>query len=283
MHPPEDDTPTSPDFPAPSSPGTAPRHAAARAGSRASCSSAVGGRLQQKRSPWLTSPTRRSITVTLLAVIAAVVLSVLASTMSWFERGLLGWFTAIVTWLAMTVAHLGLTWAAFRGLSGDALRSAVHDPQRNTNRRTAARLFFGGDDAPLWSLTSALLALVALLGLTLIGSVGGNSPLTVLTFALVTACWFDVAVVYAEHYARLDLTDPDHRDGHLDFPGEARARHFDDYLYLSLGIQATFGTTDISVRTTALRRQVTTHSLIAFLFNAVIVAVAVAFLSSAMA
>lgn len=60
----------------------------------------------------------------------------------------------------------------------------------------------------------------------------------------------------------------------LEFPGTPDPR-FHDYLYLAMSISATFGTTDVSIRTGVIRRRVTMHSLIAFVFNTVILATVV--------
>ena len=94
-----------------------------------------------------------------------------------------------------------------------------------------------------------------------------------LSFAVVTSAWLVTVVAYAVHYARHDLG----RDGLL-FPGKDEGAIFWDYLYLSGQVSATFSTGDITVTSTRARRVVLGHSLIAFLFNTVIIALLITIL-----
>ena len=87
--------------------------------------------------------------------------------------------------------------------------------------------------------------------------------------------WINVVVMYAVHYARLDLTGGRRS---FTFPDDDAERSFADYVYLAVGAQATFGVTDVSTATSQARRLLTGHSLIAFLFNTVIIALVVSLL-----
>ncbi|WP_157754764.1 DUF1345 domain-containing protein [Nigerium massiliense] len=218
---------------------------------------------------------------TIIAVAVGLGVGSAAYANRWFEPPETAWFITVCTWLTLTVSHLVLTWVAFRRREGDDLRAMVQAPKASQKPSLLRRLFVSSD-APAWSLTSAVLALVGMVGVTVTRHGTDNGSLMTLTFALVAACWLDVVVVYAEHYARLDLADPAQPEGHLGFPGSDVRHHFDDYLYLALGVQATFGTTDVEARTTEMRRHVGVHALIAFVFNTVIVAVAVALITAMM-
>lgn len=50
-----------------------------------------------------------------------------------------------------------------------------------------------------------------------------------------------------------------------------------DFLYFTVAVGTTFGTTDVTVHRTALRRQVMAHGLLAFVFNTLVLAVAITF------
>ncbi|GAA4989153.1 DUF1345 domain-containing protein [Kineococcus glutinatus] len=93
------------------------------------------------------------------------------------------------------------------------------------------------------------------------------------TVLLVVAAWCTMAVTYAADYARRAA------DGGLDFPG-AEPPAFADFLYFSVGVSTTFGTTDVTVTTRAVRRTVLGHSLVAFGFNTVVLALLVSALLS---
>ncbi len=60
----------------------------------------------------------------------------------------------------------------------------------------------------------------------------------------------------------------------MEFPGDS-APTWDDYVYLAVQVSTTFSTHDGTVVTTAMRRKVTAQSVIAFVFNTVIVALVV--------
>lgn len=85
--------------------------------------------------------------------------------------------------------------------------------------------------------------------------------------------WFVVVVSYAVHYARKDAEHPG-----LRFPDEGPHR-FTDYFYVSLAVARTFGTTDVAVTTTRMRRTVSGYSALTFLFNTIIIALLVAALA----
>ncbi len=105
------------------------------------------------------------------------------------------------------------------------------------------------------------------------GDVPSALPAPVLVgicLGLIVTAWATMVLTYAVDYLRRDLTD-----GGMRFPGDEQ-RVFSDYLYVAVSVGTTFGTTDVEVTTSAMRRTVTGQGLAAFVFNAVIVAIAVA-------
>ncbi len=90
--------------------------------------------------------------------------------------------------------------------------------------------------------------------------------------AVVTGSFALIVVSFALHYARRDATV-----GGLAFPGGTAPR-FADYLYFSVQVSTTFGGSDVDVTTTRMRTAVTLHSVIAFTYNTVMVALLVSVL-----
>ena len=84
----------------------------------------------------------------------------------------------------------------------------------------------------------------------------------------IVTCWTTITFAFALHYARKDI-----EAGGLEFSGDNEPPLFADYVYLAVGCSATFGTTDTAIVTTAMRRTVSVHSVIAFFLNTVVVAV----------
>lgn len=97
----------------------------------------------------------------------------------------------------------------------------------------------------------------------------------IVIITLLVGAWLTVAITYAVEYMCRDQREPGVQ---LAFPGGDDVEWM-DYLYFSFAVSTTFGTTDVDVRQTTTRRTVTGHGLIAFVFNTVILAVAIGALS----
>jgi uncharacterized membrane protein len=93
-----------------------------------------------------------------------------------------------------------------------------------------------------------------------------------LSGAVVTTAWLVTIVSYASHYARIVATV-----GGLTFPGE-QGVVFWDCVYLATQVQTTFSSSDVTIESTLTRRIISGHTLVAFVFNTVIVALLIAVL-----
>lgn len=95
------------------------------------------------------------------------------------------------------------------------------------------------------------------------------------TVVLVAASWLTILVSFTLDYVR---TDARHGWSLLDYPEAAdglRGARIDDYLYFATSVSTTFGTTDVTVRGSLMRRRVAVHGIIAFVFNTTVIAVVV--------
>ncbi len=101
-------------------------------------------------------------------------------------------------------------------------------------------------------------------------SPSGSTVLVVLAVTTVIASWVSVNVAFAVHYATCYHRRDDGAPG-LDFPG-TRDPTLPDFAYLSFAVGTTVGTTDVVVTSTRMRRRVLVHSLLAFVYNTVLVA-----------
>lgn len=99
-----------------------------------------------------------------------------------------------------------------------------------------------------------------------------------LAFGTVAASWLMVQFVFALHYAHEYYDENPDCDGHdmkgLVFPGEELPDYW-DFLYFSVVIGVACATADIDFTSKALRRIGTVHSLVAFAFNTMIVALTI--------
>lgn len=100
---------------------------------------------------------------------------------------------------------------------------------------------------------------------------------TALAAATILISWLVTQVVFTFHYAH-EYYRPDDTDqrlaGGLDFPNDLKPDYW-DFFYFATSIGAASQTSDISIRTKALRRLVTLHAVISFFFNTAVLALAI--------
>lgn len=161
-----------------------------------------------------------------------------------------------------------MTWWTFRRADAGQLADWI---TKTTPRRAKAKvlLALSGGGATSWSAQAAVIALVAVIVVAFPRDLRGNLVIVVLGLLVVASSWVMVIVSFAIGYLRHNV-----EHAGLEFPGD-RAPTWDDYVYLAVQVSTTFSTSDVTVVTTAMRRKVTAQSVIAFVFNTVIVALVV--------
>lgn len=172
---------------------------------------------------------------------------------------------------AFVVAYAIVTHLAFRWASPARLRAWAQSARRVTwVQRWVLGALPGSNFATAVSIIALALTFAWLPKLEAPTSLQTTVPL-VGALLVVAGAWATLAVTYAVDYLVRDLAD----EPALAFPGEAQ-RTWLDYLYFSLSVSASLGPGDVQVLSTDFRRVVSGHVVLAFLFNAVIVAAAVA-------
>ncbi|WP_454084615.1 DUF1345 domain-containing protein [Georgenia sp. Marseille-Q6866] len=190
----------------------------------------------------------------------------------------------LVLYGVLLLAYPALTLLAFAGLSGAALTAALGEARRRQLRRPRwLRWSLGwrddavGGDGPSWPVLLALGSLVVAVWLIVSESMRDSGFLVAASILMIVLAWGGSLVAYAVHTARLDAVG-----GGLRFPEDGTAgeqeRHFSDYLYLALGVQAAFGPADVQATTARMRRTLAGHMLVGWVFNTVVLAALVSFL-----
>jgi uncharacterized membrane protein len=105
-----------------------------------------------------------------------------------------------------------------------------------------------------------------------------NLALAVGTIAL---SWGFTHTIFALHYAHEYYIENRYQDGGLSFPGK-EAPDYWDFVYFSLVIGMTSQVSDVAVTAKGIRRLVAVHGVIAFFFNAALLALTVNIAASAL-
>jgi uncharacterized membrane protein len=134
----------------------------------------------------------------------------------------------------------------------------------------------GGVVVLFLTLTAALASLAALV-LELGAAHAANAhdrlavPLGVLTTLL---SWALIQTIFAFHYAHRFYRGPGDRGSGLAFPQSEHPNYW-DFIYFSFVVGMTFQVSDVQVTSTALRRVVVAHGVLAFFYSVSILALAV--------
>ncbi|GAA0710055.1 DUF1345 domain-containing protein [Dokdonella soli] len=122
-------------------------------------------------------------------------------------------------------------------------------------------------------------ALVAL-GMELHAGKTGGAPQIALAAASLLLSWLFMNTMFALHYAHAYYGDNQRQQprGGLEFPGQKEPDYWPDYwdfAYFAIVIGMTFQVSDVQITDRRLRHIALVHSVIAFFFNVVIIALSV--------
>lgn len=168
----------------------------------------------------------------------------------------------LVGWDVAALVLVGTIWMFIAVLDGVATRSAAAREDLSTASDDLVVLV-----ASIVSLVGVLLALVEA------RRADGAVPaiLTVVAVLTVVISWLAVQTIFTLRYARLYYESP---PGGIDFPGSP-SPDYRDFVYLAFTIGMTFQVSDTPISASHIRRTVTRHALIGYLFGTVIVGVTI--------
>jgi uncharacterized membrane protein len=177
---------------------------------------------------------------------------------TWLRQALIGWNVTIWLYLLMVIP---------------AMNKADH----HRVREIAARQ----DESAALVLTVmtigiALTMAAVISELSGAGKAAGGAPALHFLFTGVTVVgsWILLGVVYCFHYAHIYYNSK-HAHPELKFPDEGLEPNYWDFLYFSFTISVAVQTSDVCVMTRTMRKLVLSHSVIAFLFNLLILGLSV--------
>jgi uncharacterized membrane protein len=174
--------------------------------------------------------------------------------------------TVIVVLLVYLTVYLAVTVLTFSRAPDAAVAEWAGRASRGS---LLQRYLLGTAPGPGVSIVVSTVSLVVAIGwLPRAGDHGTALPAAArlaLGVLLLVAAWWVVVVSFTVAYQADDLVE----DGQaLQFPGPAP--RWSDYLYFGVAVSGTFGTTDVTVASPAMRRTITLHAVLAFVFDTVI-------------
>ncbi len=179
-------------------------------------------------------------------------------------RGLIGWNTG-------AVAFLALTWTLFLRAGESSVRD--HAARRDETRGIISLLVGAATAASLAGIVAALLSVK--------GESAGMRSLSMGLAALtLVSSWFLLQTIFVIHYAHRHfqvVATAGDRAGFV-FPGDP-PRTYLDFAYLAVCVGATAQVSDPGVQSTPLRNLVTAHAITSFFYNTAVLALGINILS----
>jgi uncharacterized membrane protein len=217
--------------------------------------------VNRRQRPHLTSPRSAALRLSqrkrvgLGAGLGAVVGTVFALFAPWQLALLMGWdatalFCVISVWMFIPALDGGLTKSTAR-----------RQDLSNVNDDIVILV------ASLISLVGVLLTLVAAKDMS--GAI--KATMTTVAVATVVVSWTTVQTVFSLRYARLYYDEP---EGGVDFNDDLTPDYL-DFVYLAFTVGMTFQVSDTDVSDQAIRRAITRHALLSYVFATIIIGITI--------
>ena len=158
------------------------------------------------------------------------------------------------------------------GFLGSSLRMVLKSTIASIRKRARE------EDEGYWGflLSGAAVAAIALIALAMelhASKQGGLSGIVLAALTLLLS-WLFLNTTFALHYAHEFYGDGGGKKSGLEFPG-TREPDYWDFLYFSFVLGMTFQVSDVQISERGIRRVALAHSVIAFFFNVIIIALSV--------
>ena len=169
-------------------------------------------------------------------------------------------------WAALVLVFTGWTWILLWRFSPD--RTRRHAGQEQLGHRTAIVMILVGAVASLWGVWALLKS-------------ADDYAVRALAVGSVVLSWFTIHTLFALIYAKTFYTGG--HSGGIRFnsePGPDRPS-FPDFFYVAFALGVSFAVSDTNLTSTRMRKIALGHSLLSFVFGAIIIASVVNLISSA--
>jgi Predicted membrane protein len=169
------------------------------------------------------------------------------------------WYAPVAGWAAACLIYLVWVWAIVWRFGPEDTRS--HATREDPNRATSDLLMLAASVASL-----AAVAIVLVRGHAEQG--GARAGVAALAVASVALSWGLIHTLYMLRYARVYYTEP---VGGIDY-NQKEPPQYTDFAYLAFDLGMTYQVSDTSLQSTELRKIVFSHTLLSYMFGAVVLA-----------
>ncbi|MBM7787312.1 DUF1345 domain-containing protein [Tenggerimyces flavus] len=177
----------------------------------------------------------------------------------------------LAVWGLYAVAYLLLTWLTFRGHEPVKLRTVA----LATRAKHPVHRWIGTSPEQVSQVAAGIAMLATVQALPRAQTLDAPPTLVLgICVLAIVGSWVTLQTGFVVTYLRLYA-----ETGGLEFPGEDEPNLI-DFAYFAVSVGTTFGTTDVTVTQSRVRRQVLAHGVLAFFFNTLILAAAVTFVAS---
>jgi uncharacterized membrane protein len=177
---------------------------------------------------------------------------------TWLRQALIGWNVTVWLYLVMVIP---------------AMNKADHHRVREVAAKQdeSAALVLGVMTIGIALTMAAVISELSGAGKA---SDGAQAVHYIYTGVTVIGSWILLGVLYCFHYAHI-YYNSDRKDPELKFPDDEQEPNYWDFLYFSFTISVAVQTSDVCVMSRTMRKLVLSHSVIAFLFNLVILGLSI--------
>lgn len=173
------------------------------------------------------------------------------------------------------VSRLLIGWDAGVGLYLIMVLWMIVHSDTTVVRRQSALQDEGRITIPILTVTAALASLAAIIiWLRTSGGVSEQPRDLALLFLTTLLSWVFIHIMFALHYAHEYYAEHRGAGGGLRFPGGTKPNYW-DFLYFTFVIGTSTAVSDVGVTSRAIRKTVTVHGMVAFVFNVTLIALTV--------
>lgn len=217
----------------------------------------------------------RQLIATVFAPLAAPAVIPVVAVMEEPTTGSLWAVSIALVAVIYSLVYLLLTWLAFRGCSGERLRRrvAVSVPRTRAGRIVEIVVTGGEFGIPVLAVVTGLLLVIALIANPTIRTQEGVTPSA---WVFLIALWVLMITAFSAAYLRRWALRDD-----VVLPRTPNPR-YGDFVYVAVQVGTTFSTSDVEITSTGTRWVVTFNSVIAFVFNTVLVSMLISIALSAL-